>query len=77
MLLDLASYFSEHPQKYSVAFIAFGGEELGLLGSLNYVKKPLIPLTKTRFVFNMDLMGDGSKEQQLLMARYINRILIN
>jgi hypothetical protein len=61
MLLDLASYFSEHPQKYSVAFIAFGGEELGLLGSLNYVRNPLIPLNRTKFVFNMDLMGDGSK----------------
>jgi hypothetical protein len=60
MLLDLASYFSEHPQKHSVAFIAFGAEELGLLGSLNYVKKPLIPLNKTKFVFNMDLMGDGA-----------------
>ena len=61
MLLDLASYFSEHPQKYSVAFIAFGGEELGLLGSLNYVRNPSIPLNRTKFVFNMDLMGDGSK----------------
>lgn len=61
MLLDLASYFSEHPQKYSVAFIAFGGEELGLLGSLNYIRNPLIPLNHTKFVFNMDLMGDGSK----------------
>ena len=61
MLLDLASYFSEHPQKYSVAFIAFGGEELGLLGSLNYIRNPLIPLNCTKFVFNMDLMGDGSK----------------
>jgi aminopeptidase YwaD len=61
MLLDLASYFSEHPQKYSVAFIAFGGEELGLLGSLNYVRNPSIPLYRTKFVFNMDLMGDGSK----------------
>jgi hypothetical protein len=61
MLLDLASYFSEHPQKYSVAFIAFGGEELGLLGSLNYVRSPSIPLNRTKFVFNMDLMGDGSK----------------
>lgn len=61
MLLDLASYFSEHPQKYSVAFIAFGGEELGLLGSLNYIRNPLIPLNRTKFVFNMDLMGDGSK----------------
>jgi hypothetical protein len=61
MLLDLASYFLEHPQKYSIAFIAFGAEELGLLGSLNYVKKPLIPLSKTKFVFNMDLMGSGSK----------------
>lgn len=61
MLLDMAEYFTENPQKYSVAFIAFGGEEAGLLGSLHYVKNPLLPLTKTRFVFNMDLMGSGEE----------------
>ena len=59
MLLDMASYFVINPQKYSVAFIAFGGEEAGLVGSYNYVQSPEIPLKKTRFVFNMDLMGSG------------------
>ena len=59
MLLDMASYFTKNPQKYSIAFIAFGGEEAGLVGSYNYVQSPEIPLSKTRFVFNMDLMGSG------------------
>jgi hypothetical protein len=61
MLLDMAKYFASNPQKYSVAFIAFGAEEAGLVGSLNYVKFPpeIAPLSKTKFVFNMDLMGSG------------------
>ncbi len=61
MLLDMASYFVKHPQNYSIAFIAFGAEEAGLVGSYNYVKKPLVPLKKTKFVFNMDLMGSGEE----------------
>lgn len=61
MLLDMAEYFVKNPQKYSVAFIAFGGEEAGLVGSYHYVKEPIIPLSKTKFVFNMDLMGSGEK----------------
>lgn len=61
ILLDMAAYFANNPQKYTIAFIAFGGEEAGLVGSYNYVKSPLIPLTKTKFVFNMDLMGSGEQ----------------
>lgn len=61
MLLDMADYFSRNPQKYTIAFIAFGGEEAGLLGSYSYVKSPLVPLKKTKFVFNMDLMGSGEQ----------------
>ncbi|MGB1037907.1 MAG: M28 family metallopeptidase [Bacteroidia bacterium] len=61
MLLDMADYFVNNPQKYSIAFIAFGGEEAGLVGSYQYVKDPVIPLSKTKFVFNMDLMGSGEK----------------
>ena len=60
-MLDLATYFVDHPQRYSLVFIAFGAEEAGLIGSLNYVKKPVVPLASTRFVFNMDLMGSGDK----------------
>lgn len=59
MMLDLAHHFTQNPMKYSILFIAFGGEEAGLLGSLHYVKHPLVPLSKTKFVFNMDLMGSG------------------
>lgn len=59
MLVDMATYFNENPQKYSVAFVAFGAEEAGLVGSYSYVKDPIIPLSKTKFLFNMDLMGSG------------------
>ena len=61
MLMDMAKYFKENPQKYSIAFIAFGAEEAGLVGSFNYVKSPpeKAPLSRTIFVFNMDLMGSG------------------
>jgi aminopeptidase YwaD len=61
MLIDMAYYFVNNPQRYSIAFIAFGGEEAGLVGSYNHVKNPPggMPLSKTKFVFNMDLMGSG------------------
>jgi membrane-associated protease RseP (regulator of RpoE activity) len=38
-------------------FIAFTGEERGLLGSAHYVREPLIPLEKTVAMFNMDMVG--------------------
>ncbi len=61
ILLDMAKFFVSNPQKYSIVFVAFGGEEAGLVGSYNYVSNPplSIPLNKTKFVFNMDLMGSG------------------
>ncbi len=46
MLLNLAKYYSQNRPKYSVLFIAFGGEEAGLIGSEYYVKNPLVPLSK-------------------------------
>lgn len=61
MLLDLASYYATHKPKYSVAFIAFAGEEAGLLGSYYYTQNPLFNLKSIRFLINMDLMGTGSK----------------
>ena len=59
MLIDMAAYFAQNPQKYTIAFIAFGAEEAGLVGSHYYVNSPLVPLAQTKFVFNMDLMGSG------------------
>jgi membrane-associated protease RseP (regulator of RpoE activity) len=38
-------------------FIAFSGEELGLLGSGAYTKNPLTPLATTVAMLNMDMIG--------------------
>ncbi|MBM3171377.1 MAG: M28 family peptidase [Bacteroidetes bacterium] len=58
-MLGLAHYFSqpENQPDYSMAFIAFSGEEAGLLGSIHYVRNPIVPFPKTRFVLNLDIMG--------------------
>lgn len=63
MLLTLAKYFShpDHRPRYSVAFIAFAGEEAGLLGSQHYVRKPIIPLKKIKFLVNLDMLGTGEE----------------
>lgn len=60
MLLSMAEYFSKHKPKFSMLFIGFGAEECGLKGSQYYVEKdPLVELRKTKFVLNLDLMGNG------------------
>jgi hypothetical protein len=59
-MLALAKYFQAHPSKYSIAFIAFSGEEAGLLGSKYFVENPIFPLAKIKFLVNIDLMGDAS-----------------
>ncbi len=59
MVLNLAKYYSEHPLKYSVAFICFSGEELGLLGSSYFVGHPVFPLDKIKFLINVDIVGTG------------------
>jgi aminopeptidase YwaD len=58
-LLSLAKYYGAHPQRYSMAFICFSGEEAGLLGSKYFTDNPLIPLKNIRFLINLDLDGTG------------------
>ncbi len=60
MLLYLANYFHARPQHYSIVFIAFSGEEAGLMGSKYFTKHPLLPLKKIKFLTNIDIMGDAT-----------------
>jgi hypothetical protein len=41
----------------SVLFIAFAGEEHGLLGSSHYVNHPTVPLDRTVAMVNLDMVG--------------------
>ena len=61
MLLSLAKYYKENPPKYSIMFIAFGGEEIGLLGSQYFVKHPFIPFKNIKALLNFDILGTGDE----------------
>ncbi|MFQ3608720.1 MAG: M20/M25/M40 family metallo-hydrolase [Chloroherpetonaceae bacterium] len=58
-LLELARTFAKrkHLLKRNLVFIAFGAEEMGLLGSSYFVNHPPFPLEKTIAMLNMDMIG--------------------
>ncbi|HMF57516.1 MAG TPA: M20/M25/M40 family metallo-hydrolase [Pyrinomonadaceae bacterium] len=58
-LLELARIFSAQRIKIkrTLVFIAFSGEEEGLLGSSFYVNHPVVPLERTIAMINMDMIG--------------------
>lgn len=46
-------------------FIAFSGEEIGLLGSNYYVKNPTIDTKKVNYMVNMDMVGRLNEERAI------------
>ncbi|MBS1854569.1 MAG: M28 family peptidase [Acidobacteria bacterium] len=57
-VIELARWFGKQPkQKRGVLFLAFAGEELGLLGSAYYVDHPLLPLDQAVTMINLDMIG--------------------
>ena len=63
LLLELAAYYSSSEAKpeYNIAFMSFGAEEAGLIGSRYYTEHPFFPLSKIKFLINLDLMGTGDE----------------
>jgi hypothetical protein len=51
------------PASNSYLFIAFGAEEMGLLGSKHYVNNPVLPLEEARVMINLDMVGRLRKGQ--------------
>ncbi|MBC7933470.1 MAG: M20/M25/M40 family metallo-hydrolase, partial [Rubrivivax sp.] len=58
-MLELARLITtQRPRpRRTLVFIAFSGEEEGLLGSNYYVNHPVVPLTNTVAMINMDMIG--------------------
>lgn len=57
-LIELAEVIKKaHLSKYNYLFIAFSGEEEGLLGSNYFCKNPSIDTTKINYMINMDMLG--------------------
>jgi Zn-dependent M28 family amino/carboxypeptidase len=61
--MDLARHFSQPNNRpdYSIAFMAFSGEEAGLYGSKYYVSDPLFDLRAILLLVNLDMVGTGSQ----------------
>lgn len=56
-LIQVAARLATSPPARTVVFIAFSGEELGLVGSAYYVKEPIYPLSGTLAMVNLDMIG--------------------
>ena len=56
-LLEIAERLVKEKPARSVVFIAFSGEESGLIGSAYYTNHPFVPLTQARAMLNMDMVG--------------------
>jgi hypothetical protein len=61
-LLEVAKAFSVNPVKprRTIVFMAFYGEEMGLLGSKLYASQPTLPLSKMVAELQMDMVGRNS-----------------
>lgn len=66
MLLSLARHFSVEKPRFNTVFIAFGSEEIGLIGAKYFVENPLIDLTKIKFLLNFDISGTGDDGIQIV-----------
>ncbi|OFX40452.1 MAG: hypothetical protein A2X08_12480 [Bacteroidetes bacterium GWA2_32_17] len=67
-ILELTRLFAELPTKpkRTLIFVAFSGEEMGLLGSKQFVKEPPVPLKAIKAMFNFDMLGRMKNENPKL-----------
>ena len=68
LILEVAHTISMSPemQKFNYQFIAFSGEEKGLLGSNFYAKNPTIDFKNVACMLNFDMVGRLDKEKNTL-----------
>ena len=65
ILLNLAAKLKKKNTKSNYLFIAFSGEEMGLLGSNYFVKNPTLDINKVLYMINMDMVGRLKQDSSL------------
>jgi Zn-dependent M28 family amino/carboxypeptidase len=65
LMLDLASQLKSNNRNNNYLFIAFSGEEMGLLGSNYFVKNPTIDLSSINYMINLDMVGRLKEDKSL------------
>jgi hypothetical protein len=69
MILELARRLARRPDPLPrrIVFVAFSGEERGLLGSKHYVTNPPYPLASTVLMANFDMVGRLNGKSELTL----------
>lgn len=67
-VLELAEYFSANRPQTDILFLAFSGEEMGLLGSQYFVDNPTIDLGNALAMINMDMVGRMSDDRFMIFG---------
>jgi hypothetical protein len=69
MVIELARRLAQRPDPLPrrVVFVAFSGEERGLLGSKHYVEHPPLPLASTVLMANFDMVGRLNGKNELTL----------
>ena len=62
-VVTLAAHYAAHKPPFDMYFIAFSGEDANLRGSGYYVEHPLVPLSRIKYLFNIDMIGDNNPAQ--------------
>lgn len=65
VMLDLARRLKGNNTNNNYLFMAFSGEEMGLLGSNYFVKNPTIDTKAVSYMINMDMVGRLKKDSTL------------
>ncbi|WP_273568602.1 M28 family peptidase [Maribacter halichondriae] len=69
VMLQLADSLAKRAYKgNNYLFMAFSGEEMGLLGSNYFAKNPTIDLSKTNYMINMDMVGRLREDKTLSVS---------
>ncbi|MDT8392575.1 MAG: M20/M25/M40 family metallo-hydrolase [Bacteroidales bacterium] len=66
-IIELAEKIKAHQQelKRTVVVVAFGAEEMGLIGSKYFVENPIIDMDHVVAMFNFDMIGRLSEERSV------------
>lgn len=70
-ILTAVRSFSQKPTERSILFIAYTGEEVGLLGSKYYAENPLIPMKQV--IFNLNCDGGGYNDKSKVTVIGLDR----
>ena len=69
-VIELARFFASNnlKEKHNFLFIAFSGEELGLLGSKFFTEHPSVDLKSISCMINMDMIGRLDEQKGIIIS---------